>query len=483
MQQKKNTLIKNYLYNTAYQLLVLIAPLITTPYVSRVLGASGIGIYSYTQSIATYFVLVGAVGTTLYGQREIAYVQDNPKGRSAIFYQLVLFRSVTVLACTIIYYIIFGHARQYGIVYRILTLEVLAAAFDISWFFMGMEDFKVIVIRNTIIKLSGIILIFLLVKEPDDIPLYTLCLTLPVLIGNISLWLKLPKYLVKVSITLGGILKHIKPVLILFVPQIATEVYIVLDKTMIGVLASNIEEVGYYTQGQKIIKIILLLVTSLGTVMLPAMSFAFAKGDNERILRCIKKAFQFVFMMGFALLFGICGVAKNFVPLFFGKGYERVVLLMVIISPVIVIIAISNVIGKQYLVPTMQQSAYTVSVVAGAAVNFLLNCVLIPRYDAVGASVATIFAELSVTGVQIWFIRKQMKVLEVMKTGIKYMIIGAAMGGIVYGIGERTDPTVPALCIQTAAGAAFYFGMLFITKDSMLMEGITVLSKKRNRRF
>lgn len=477
MSNKK--IVKNYIYNSLYQILVLIAPLITTPYVSRILGATGIGIYSYAQSIATYFVLVGVVGTTLYGQREIAYVQDNPKKRTEVFWEITIFRFIAVTACTAIYYLIFGLQGQYVVVYQILTLEVFATAFDISWFFMGMENFKLTVIRNTIIKLCGIILIFVFVKTPEDIPVYTACLTLPVFIGNISLWFSLKKYLVKLnSSVFRGISKHIKPILILFLPQVASEVYLVLDKTMIGLLGSDIDQVGYYTQAQKIIKIVLMVVTSLGTVMLPAMSAAFAQGKKADIIKSIKLAFRFVFMLAFALLFGICAVAERFVPIFFGKGYDLVIPLMMVISPILVIIGISNVIGKQFLLPTKQQGAYTKSIVAGAITNFLLNLILIPRFDAIGASIATIAAELGVTLVQMWYVRKQLPLNVCLKPLFRYLLLGLIMFVVVRGIGMILPSGVISLGIMVMLGIGIYVVELILTKDEMLEFGFKIVKRK-----
>lgn len=479
---KNNKLIKNYIYNTLYQVLVLIAPLITTPYVSRVLGAEGVGIYSYAQSIATYFVLVGAVGTTLYGQREIAYVQNDPKKRTEIFWEITIFRFAAVSLCTVIYYLVFGVSGQYAEIYRILTLEVLATAFDISWFFMGMENFRLTVIRNTIIKLVGIVLIFILVKTPEDVPLYTVCLTLPIFIGNISLWFSLPKYLIRLQgSVLKGITKHFKPVLILFLPQIAQEVYMVLDKTMIGLLSSGVAQVGYYTQAQKIIKIVLMLVTSLGTVMLPAMSAAFAQGKTEEIQKNVKLAFRFVFMFAFALMFGLCAVAERFVPLFFGKGYDLVVPLMIVISPILVIIGISNVIGKQFLLPTKQQSAYTISIVSGAAVNFILNFILIRKFDAVGASVATVLAELAVTLVQCWFVRKQLPLGECIRPFFRYLLLGFVMFMAVYGMGKILPMGEFSIAVMIMAGMVVYLLELILTKDDLLRLGIDMVMKKVRR--
>lgn len=475
-----NRLIKNYVYNTAYQLLVLIAPLITTPYVSRVLGATGIGIYSYAQSIATYFVLVGAVGTTLYGQREIAFVQNDPAKRSAVFWEIILIRVAAVSACTVIYYLIFASHGQYTAVYRILTLEVIATALDVSWFFMGMENFRLTVIRNTIIKLVGIILVFLLVKTPDDVNRYTLCLTLPVFLGNVSLWPGLRKYLVKPTAPVcSGIPKHIKPILVLFLPQIATEVYTVLDKTMIGAICTDIAQVGFYTQAQKIVKIVLTIVTSLGTVMLPAMSAAFANNQKDKIVESICVAFRFIFLLASALTFGLLAISQRFVPIFFGKGYDLVTPLMTVISPILVIIGISNVIGKQYLLPTMQQRAYTISIVAGAGTNLAMNAILIQPFGAIGASIATVVAELVVTMVQIWFVKEQLPVKKCLKPLARYWLFGFVMFIVV----KLCDSLLPAGILGLAGmiliGIAIYAVELLVTKDPLLKMGMQMINRRK----
>ena len=476
----QNKLITNYLYNTAYQLLILFAPLITTPYVSRVLGAAGIGIYSYAQSISTYFVLVGAVGTTLYGQREIAFVQHDPVKRTAVFWEITAIRLVVVSICAVIYCLTFATYGQYVAIYRILILEVVATALDVSWFFMGMEDFKLTVIRNTIIKLAGILLVFLLVKKPEDVDLYTLCLTMPIFLGNISLWPSLKKYLVKPEISfLAGIPKHTKPIFLLFLPQIATEVYTVLDKTMIGAICPDIAQTGYYTQAQKIVKIVLTIVTSLGTVMLPAMSAAFANRQTKKIVENIRMAFRFIFMLACAMLFGLLAVSARFVPIFFGEGYDLVVPLIAVISPILLIIGISNVIGKQYLLPTMQQKAYTISIVSGAVTNLILNALLIRPYGAIGASVATVFAELAVTLVQIWFVRDQLPLKSCFRPLPKYLLLGLVMFGTIKIMDGFLPKGVLSLGLMILAGIVVYFAELLITKDALLQIGKQMISKRK----
>ncbi len=481
---KNERVIKNFAYNTAYQILVLVAPLITTPYVSRVLGATNLGVYGYTQSIASYFVLVGAVGTNLYGQREIAYLQDKPTDRTKAFWEIEVFRLVTVSVCTLIYTTLFCSIGKYPLIYGVLTIEVIATAFDISWLFMGMENFRVIVLRNTIIKLVGIICVFLFVKTKDDLAIYTICVTAPLLLGNISLWFSLKKYLVKVHFApkelLNGIIIRLRPVFVLFLPQVAMDVYLVLDKTMIGMLGSSIDQVGYYTQAQKIVKLVLTIVTSLGTVMLPAMSASFARGDHEEILRSIKTAFKTVYLLSFSLLFGLCAIAPRFVPFFFGPGYDPVVLLMIVISPILVIIATSNVIGKQYLLPTAQQTAFTISILAGAGVNFILNLILIRQWDAIGASIATVLAELAVTGVQCIYVRKQLPLRICFASGVRYLIMGLIMFLIVKGVDLILPPEKYwAIGIMVAVGIVVYIGELIITNDPILNMCLGLIKSKQ----
>ena len=474
---KSKKLINNYIYNTFYQVLVLISPLITTPYISRVLGVTNIGIYQYCQSIANYFVLIGAVGTTLYGQREIAYLQDKPKERSKAFWEIEIFRLISTFICVILYLLFFCNHGAYSVIFSILTLEVLATAFDISWLFMGMENFKVTVLRNIIIRLSGIVCTFLLVKKPEDIRIYTLCMTVPLFLGNLSLWLTLNKYLVKTHISLTfllkGIKERVKPIFLLFLPQIAMDVYLLLDKTMIGIIGSDIDQVGYYSQGQKIVKVVLMLVTSLGTVMMPTMSALFAKGDYEGIKRSLKAAFRFIYMLSFALLFGLCSIASRFVPLFFGEGYEPVTPLIIILSPILVIIATSNVVGRQYLLPTNQQKAFTISILFGAGTNFLLNIILIHFWNAIGASIASVIAELAVTAVQCWYVRKQIAIRAYLRSGLRYLLFGGVMFiacsliGLILPEGE-----VWSIIVIVMTGIMVYIAELFFSKDPLLAIGI-----------
>lgn len=464
----KKSITKNYIYNLIYQILILILPLITTPYVSRVLGAEPIGIYSYTYSILSYFLLFGALGVSLYGQREIAYVNEDKVKRKKIFLEIVTCRFVTMAIAIAIYYFFFMRIGEYKIYYRIWMLELLATAFDISWFFQGMEDFKKTVTRNVIVRLVSVTLIFVLVKEPQDLIKYITIYSIADLVGNLSLWFYLPKYLKGIKIEKIKSFSHIPAIVLLFIPQVANQIYNLLDKTMIGKIITDKSEVGFYEQGQKVIRVLLTLVTSLGIVMIPRMANTFASGDKEKIYDYMKKSFKFVFFLAFPIVFGLMSVSQIFVPIFFGEGYEKVVILINVISPTILLTGMANVVGTQYLLPTKRQKEYTISITIGLIVNFILNYIFITLYNSIGASIATVLSELIVVAVQLYVIRKDIETKEIIKLSYTYLLAGIVMLGVSLSIKVLLGLSLKTMVIQVIAGIGVYIGMLWLLNDDYL---------------
>ena len=466
----KNSVSKNYIYNLTYQILLVILPLITTPYVSRVLGAENIGIYSYTLSIVTYFVLFGSLGISMYGQREIAYVQDNKKEKSKVFIEIVSLRAITMAISMICYYFTYINGTTYQLYYKILVIELLSACVDISWFFQGMEEFKKTVIRNIIVKFISVIAIFLFVKSSEDLAIYVLIYVLSNFLGNLSLWIYLPKYIEKIKFRELKIFRHLKPTIGLFIPQIAMQIYTVLDKTMIGQIVEDKSEVGYYEQGQKVIKLFLTLVTSLGTVMVPRMAHTFISGEKEKLKEYMKKSFQFVFFLAFPIMIGLVIVSAKFVPIFFGEGYDKVSILIKVISPIILFIGLSNIIGTQFLLPTKRQKEFTISVTAGAIINFILNMILIRGFQSVGASIATVFAELLVTSIQIYCIRDVFNIKEILEIAKNNVISIITMTIACLVIAIFAKNTIICLALQVIIGAIVYFATLVILKDEFIQD-------------
>ena len=473
-----NKVVKNYLYNLSYQILVLIVPLITTPYVSRVLGAKGVGAFSYTNSIVQYFILFGCIGLNLYGQREIAYVQHEKEKRDKVFWELIILRIISVsISLTVFYFTLASHGK-YASVFLIMCLDILASMVDISWFFQGIEDFKKIVVRNVIIKIVGVALIFIFVKSSDDLLLYVVCHSATLFLGNLSMWAYIPKLVGKLKLRELEIKKHMRPTIVLFLPQIATSVYTVLDKTMIGLLTGIEEEVAYYEQSQKIVKIVMTLVTSLGTVLMPRVSNLFKQNEMDMVKRYLSKSFCFVFFLSFPMMFGLMAISRNIVPWFFGLGYEKVIPNMVVIAPVLVIIALSNIIGTQYLLPVGRQKEYTISVVVGCLVNFSMNLLLIPRFLSIGAAIATVIAEISVTGIQVYFTRKDFDFGEIIRKNKNYIISSLVIFVPTYLLAGCLPSSIINSFICIMVGCVIYLGLLFFVKDKTLFKTVVKLKSK-----
>lgn len=466
----KKSVTKNYIYNLAYQVLIIILPVITTPYISRVLGAENIGIYSYTLSISAFFILFGSLGIALYGKREIAYLQKDKKGYSKVFWEILILRTITMAISLIIFYFVFARTGDYKIYYRILMLEIVANCIDISWFFQGLEEFKKTVIRNMIVKLISVVCIFVFVKNKEDLYIYFVIYVLSILIGNGSLWLYLPRFLEKVRLKELKVFKHLKSTFSLFLPQIAVEIYTLLDRTMIGMIITDKSEVGFYDQGQKIIKMLLTMITALGTVMLPRIANTYANGKKKKIIKYMRKSFNMVYLLAFPMIFGIISISKDFVPKFFGQGYDKVALIMSVISPIILFIGMSNVIGTQYLLPTKRQKEYTLSVVCGAVVNLIMNFCLIFRFGAIGASIGTVIAELTVALVQIYFVRKDFDLKKVLKLMKNYLMASLIMFVICMVIRNIVRKPYLSMALQISIGGVVYLTSLILLEDKFVYE-------------
>lgn len=496
----KKSITKNYIYNMIYQVLILVLPLITTPYLSRVLGAEGIGIYGYTYSIVTYFILFGSLGVAMYGQREIAYAQENIDARKKVFIEIIIFRFISIALASVTYFFLFMNGKEYQIYYQILLIELIAAAFDISWFFQGMEEFKRTVTRNVFVRICSVSLVFVLVKTKEDLAKFTLIYSLADLIGNLSLWLYVPKYIKGAKVENINVLRHLPQIILLFIPQIANQIYKILDTTMIGTLVENKAETGYYEQGQKVIRLLLTVVTSLGVVMVPRMASTYASGDNEKIKNYMKMSFKFVFFLAFPIMFGIMSISKAFVPVFFGTGYDKVVILINVISPILILMGMGNVLGTQYLLPTKKQKEYTISVAIGLGVNFVLNYFLIKKYASIGASIATVLSELVIVMLQFQYIKKDISFKNLLEMAWKYFISGLVMAIACFGVRVLLNTNlinslfvnfadsigmakenlfnITSIIIQMGLGMLVYFGMLIVLKDDYVFKFIDKIKSK-----
>lgn len=468
---------KNYIYNLTYQILTLITPLITTPYLSRVFGADGIGTCSYIESISSYFVLFATLGLTTFGQRETSYVQDDRKKRSIIFWETNIIELIASTLC-IIAYVAFSFMQENKSLYLVLILNLLSVIANISWFFQGMEEFGKIVLRNIIFKIINIIYIFVFVKTQNDIIIYLFGVAFFGLINNLSYWISLPKYIDRPILKELHPAKHIKTVIALFVPTIAIQVYTVLDKTMIGAITKDPFENGYYEQAMKIAKLVLTIITSLGTVMIPRIGYHYSKGDTKIVKEYMYRSYKFVWLCGIPLTLGLIAVSDNFVPWFFGAGYDKVVPLLGVSSFLILAIGINNVTGMLYLIPTKRENTFSVTVIVGAVTNFILNIFLIRFFQSMGAAIASVVSETTIAIIQIYIVRKELSPFEIIKCGRHYYIAGGVMFALLLFIKNYFCASILHTFELIAIGAAVYVIALILMRDEFLLSNINNIIKK-----
>nr|WP_304054053.1 flippase [Enterocloster clostridioformis] len=454
---------KNFVYNSIYQILALILPFITTPYISRVLGAENIGVYSYTYSVAYYFVLVAMLGVNNYGNRSCARVRDDKFLLSKTFceiYALQLILSILSSVVYISYVVLFSTVDIRIALYQ--TLYVLSAAFDINWFFFSIEKFKVTISRNLFVKLLTMILIFLCVKSEASLGIYTLIMAGGVLISQIVVWPFLKKSIFFVKPKFREIIKHLKPNIVLFVPAVAVSVYKYMDKIMIGTMSTMLEE-GFYAQAEKIIQIPLGFISALGTVMLPRMSNLVYNKRNEESKELIYKSMLFISFLSSALVFGLAGIASDFIPLFLGNGYDQCVDILVGLSFSVLFVAWANVIRTQYLIPQKKDSLYLITVVVGAIVNCTINLLLIKPFGAMGAVIGTIFAEASVAVSQSILVRKELPIKSYLCNGIPFLFVGWLMFYFL------THITFTNLAFLNLMIKIFFGGLLYLTVSAIII--------------
>lgn len=460
------SILKNLIYGLLLQIATLVIPIITLPYITRILGAEGIGTNSFTLSITKYFIILGSLGLSIYGNRQIAYTRDDKTKMSVNFWSILLLRIITTGIAFLVYLIVFINIRTYRSIFLIQSINILAAMIDISWLYMGLEDFKKTVTRNLSIKTIGVVLIFLLVKDVHDLHLYIWINVIMLLLGNAVMWIYIPKTVCKVKLQIKDLTEHIVPTIKMFIPQIAIQVYAILDKTMIGYL-SNITEVGYYEQAENIVKAVLGLITVAGTVMLPRMSNIFSKGLNDKMDEYLNISLKGIAYVAVPISIGIASISKGFVPWYFGFGFDKVGYIMIILSPITFFISMSNVMGMQYLVPSNRTKEFTISVVFGAIINVFMNLILIVHFAALGAAIATIVAECSVTIIQYYFLRKEIRIKGYILAFIKYLLASTFMYIVVKIIGFYYDACFATTVLQCFIGFITYVLVLIILKEDI----------------
>lgn len=451
---------KNIAYNFTYQVLILILPFITAPYLSRVIGPDGVGTYSFAYSVALYFTYITMLGLNNYGNRSIASTQNDLGKRSNTFCEIYIMQTITFCISALMYliYVLFFSVDK--VAATVMGIMVLSSLFDINWFFFGMELFKLTVTRNTAIKIGTAICIFVFIKERSDVYKYILIMATSVLLSQMCLWPFVKRYVHFSRPSFKNVLKHFKPNITLFVPVIAVSLYKIMDKVMLGYM-STMTEVGYYENAEKIINIALTLITAVGTVMLPRMTALISSNSISESRKYIDKSMMLVLAYSNAMTFGIFAVGKLFSVVYYGDDFEQTGSIMILLAITIVFLGCGNVVRTQYLIPNKYDNIYIYSAIIGAVVNLVINGLLIPKYAATGAAIGTIAAEFCVLFYQLYSIRRELNLKEYAKYEAVFAFIGIMMV-IVINILPESDNDAVNLAAKIITGGFVYVVIAFL---------------------
>lgn len=469
---------KNFMYNSAYQIIAIIIPLITSPYLARVLGPENLGIEGYVISVSQIFYTIGMIGLTNYATREIAYVREDEYKRSKVFWEMI-FARIAVFIATLAVYLIIINNSPYRVYFMIQIVWLFAMFFDASWFFAGMEIFGITVARNLIVRLLTIVSIFAFVKRESDLFLYIGLCAASQIVGTLSIYPQLKKHIVNVNIRELQIKRHFWPSVKVFLPQVASVLYLQVDKVMIEALVDDVKQVAYYTKAEQLIKAPLALITAVSTVMMPRIANEFARDNEKKIADYLSGSLTFLMFMAWPVTFGMAGIAQTLIPWFLGDGYFPTAIAMIILSPIIIAIAASSLSANQYLLATNQTRVMTISYTISAILNLIVNACLIPKFGFIGAAIGTIAAEYMVFISQYYAMNKQIKIIPTFLKCLRYALYSAVMFAIIVFIGGRMRATVVTTCIQIVVGVGVYASLLIGTKDKFFFLALDKLRIKK----
>lgn len=478
---EKSSTKKNILYQMIYEILILILPFVTSPYISRIFGANGLGEYSYTYNIAGYFVLFAMLGIKNYGNRTIARTRDDEETLNKNFSNIFAIHLIVSVLCVLVYILyvrFFAEMKTYA---AIQTIYVISAVFDISWFYFGIEKFKMTVIRSSIIKILNVVFIFIFVRKDTDLWKYCLIMALGMLISQVVLWIPLKRYVHIVKPDLKAMKIHIKPLIILFIPIIAISLYRFMDKIMIGMMSEK-RELGYYENAEKVCNIPITVIASFGTVMLPKISNMISKSNDKLSGRYMKISMRYIMLLALALAFGLAGISDTFSVVFWGKGFASCGNIIKLLSVTIPFIAFANILRTQYLIPYQMDKEYLISVILGAVANVVVNYLLIPSYGGIGASIGTISAEVIVCLSQSILVMKKIPMKECVRQFIVFVPIGFVMFIGVYQANRMLEMSIVSLLTEVLIGVIIYciFSAIFLyfIKDEIFMKFLNNFKKK-----
>lgn len=471
----------NYILNLINTGTQMLFPLITFPYVCRVIEADGVGQVNFFQSIISYISLFTCLGIPMYAIREIARDRSDIVKMNRTAVEILLLHSMLTLIGYTVVAILCLTVPQIQVnipLFLILSLTIFFTAIGCEWFYQGIEDFKYITIRGLIIKTISVVLLFIFVKSKTDLLYYGCYMVFGVLGGNIFNFFRLRKYIHRDNIIFSElhIKRHLKPVLKVFSFSVVTSIYLQLNTVLLGFF-KNALAVGYFAAATKVMQMLLQMSACLGSVMMPRASHLIAENKESEFNALIQKSYDFTLAIALPMTVGLIFCAPNLITALCGVKFESSILPSQIIAPIILMVAISNVFGIQVLFPKGKINIVTLCCGIGAVVDLVLNLCLIPFFSYVGTSIAYLGAEVATT-ISMYFIgRKYLPITYFKKNHLNYLLGCILMAIVLYAIADMQFSTISILILQGCSGIVVYFLVLCVRKDIFLLQVLSKIKK------
>lgn len=461
----------NFIMNFILTATNFIFPLITFPYVSRVIFADGTGKIAFASSVAGYFMMIASLGIPTYGIRACAKVRDDKEKLSKTTQELLIIHAITTTLTLIAFLIaIFtiDKLEQEKNLMLVNACSILLNVFGANWLYSALEQYSYITMRSIVFKIVSIILMFMFVRDRNDYIIYG-CIAVFASVGsNILNFINLRKYISFHKFENYEFRKHLKPIMVFFAQSVAISIYTNLDTVMLGFMTNDFE-VGYYNAAIKIKNILVSLVTSLGTVLLPRLSYYIQNDMKNEFSKLIKKSFEFVFLISLPLTIYFIIFSKESLLFLSGESFIGATLAMQMIIPTLFFIGLSSVTGFQILTPTGKEKYVVISVTIGAVIDLIANAIFIPILGAAGASLGTLLTEIGVLLVQLYYLRnmlaeilKEVQIGKIIMCNFISMIVVILAKNIVFS----------SVFLQLLFTATIFFGvygiLLIITKEPLI---------------
>lgn len=475
----------NFIMNAILTVSSIIFPLITAPYVLRVLQPEGIGRVDFSASVITYFSMFASLGIPTYGIRTCAKVRDDKEALSKTVQELMLLNGGTMVLTYFVFLILLFLVPDFAGEKTLLLINSVSMVLNVvgvTWFYNAMEQYTYITTCSIAFKIISIVMMFLWIKNPNDYVKYG---AITVFAGSASYllnFINLHKYVSFRKIAPYEFKKHLKPILIFFATSAAISVYTNMDIVMIGFMKGS-REVGYYTAAIKVKTLLVSLITSLGTVLLPRLSYYIEKKDKGAFQRMVVKAFNFVMIIGISVSVYFTFMAPEAIQLLAGESYGASVLPMQILMPAVLFIGLSNITGIQILTPQGEEKKVLYSIIWGALLDFVLNLFLIGKYGSTGAAFATLLAEFVVLAVQCMYLKKMLGQI-VKEISVRENLVAALVASVVMLLMKHTIAF--STFVELVITAVLFFGLygviLLVQREQITVEmvkmGITILKRK-----